>query len=165
MTETTHSTANVPTTGAPAFEVLPRDLSVYRKGNGPSSTAERNPEIVGLVKRIAREEGVDETVFLSLVFQESRFNPCVTSPVGAYGLTQLMPGTAADLGVTSAHEAGLVELADVASVGGVGTNGASEQTQRRVGQSLLSEVEPGRALEKTAEREPAFGRACLDQLQ
>ena len=33
MTETTHSTANVPTTGAPAFEVLPRDLSVYRKGN------------------------------------------------------------------------------------------------------------------------------------
>lgn len=73
--------------------------SVYKKGNGPSSTANANPEIVGLVKRIAREEGVDETVFLSLVFQESRFNPCVTSPVGAYGLTQLMPGTAADLGV------------------------------------------------------------------
>lgn len=73
--------------------------SMYKKGNGPSSTANRNPEIVGLVKRIAREEGVDETIFLSLVFQESRFNPCVKSPVGAYGLTQLMPGTAADLGV------------------------------------------------------------------
>lgn len=73
--------------------------SMYRKGNGPSSTANLNPEVVGLVKRIAREEGVDETVFLSLVYQESRFKTCAKSTVGAIGLTQLMPGTAADLGV------------------------------------------------------------------
>jgi Transglycosylase SLT domain len=73
--------------------------SMYKKGNGPSSTSNANPEIVGLVKRIAREEGVSETVFLSLVYQESRFNPCAKSGVGAFGLTQLMPGTAKDLGV------------------------------------------------------------------
>lgn len=73
--------------------------SMYRKGNGPASTASLNPEVVGLVKRIAREEGVDETVFLSLVYQESRFKTCAKSTVGAIGLTQLMPGTAADLGV------------------------------------------------------------------
>ncbi|MCF1450521.1 lytic transglycosylase domain-containing protein [Agrobacterium vitis] len=75
--------------------------SVYRKGKSsdPASAANANSEIAGLVKRVAQEEGVDENLFLSLVYQESRFNPCAQSPVGAYGLSQLMPGTAAGLGV------------------------------------------------------------------
>jgi hypothetical protein len=76
--------------------------SMYRPGRGGNapSAAQANPEIVGLVKRVAREEGVDETLFMSLVYQESRFNPCAKSPVGATGLSQLMPGTAKDLGVS-----------------------------------------------------------------
>jgi hypothetical protein len=75
--------------------------SMYKKGKGGDapSAAQANPEIVGLVKRVAAEEGVDETLFMSLVYQESRFNPCAKSPVGAMGLSQLMPGTAKDLGV------------------------------------------------------------------
>lgn len=75
--------------------------SMYKKGKGGDapSAAQANPEIVGLVKRVAQEEGVDETLFMSLVYQESRFNPCAKSPVGATGLSQLMPGTAKDLGV------------------------------------------------------------------
>lgn len=75
--------------------------SIYRPGRGgdPASAATANPEITGLVKRVAQEEGVDEKLFMALVYQESRFNPCAKSPVGAIGLTQLMPGTAKDLGV------------------------------------------------------------------
>ncbi len=39
----------------------------------------------------------------ALIWQESRFNPHVESPVGAYGLTQIMPETAADLGIKSTY--------------------------------------------------------------
>jgi Transglycosylase SLT domain len=75
--------------------------SMYRPGgrDDPVGTANANPEIAGLVGRIAREEGVNENEFLALVYQESRFNPCAKSGVGAIGLAQLMPGTAEDLGV------------------------------------------------------------------
>lgn len=75
--------------------------SMYRPGrrNDPVGAAEANPEISGLVRRVAREEGIDENQFLALVYQESRFNPCAKSSAGATGLAQLMPGTASDLGV------------------------------------------------------------------
>lgn len=75
--------------------------SMYKKGyrDDPVSAAKANPEITGMVRRIAQEEGVNETELLGLVYQESRFNPCATSGAGAIGLTQLMPDTAAELGV------------------------------------------------------------------
>lgn len=75
--------------------------SMYRPGrkDGPVAAANANAAIAGLVRRIAREEGVDENQFLALVYQESRFNPCAKSPAGSIGLAQLMPGTAGDLGV------------------------------------------------------------------
>lgn len=75
--------------------------SMYRPGrkDDPVGAANGNPEIAGLVRRIAREEGVNENEFLALVYQESRFNPCAKSGAGAIGLAQLMPGTADDLGV------------------------------------------------------------------
>lgn len=75
--------------------------SMYRPGrkDDPVGAANANPAIAGLVRRIAREEGIDENQFLALVYQESRFNPCAKSGAGAMGLAQLMPGTAGDLGV------------------------------------------------------------------
>ena len=75
--------------------------SMYRPGrkDDPVGAAEANPEIAGLVRRIAREEGVNENEFLALVYQESRFNPCAKSGAGALGLAQLMPKTAEGLGV------------------------------------------------------------------
>ncbi len=43
-------------------------------------------------------------LFVALIDQESRFNPRAVSPRGARGLGQLMPGTAAALGVADAFE-------------------------------------------------------------
>jgi hypothetical protein len=47
--------------------------------------------------KLAEKYNLPRDVFLSMVYQESGFNPEARSNKGAYGLTQLMPGTAADL--------------------------------------------------------------------
>lgn len=39
----------------------------------------------------------------ALIWQESRFNPHAESPAGAYGLTQIMSGTAGDLGIKNTY--------------------------------------------------------------
>jgi len=48
----------------------------------------------------AQRHGIDPALLAGLVRQESNFDPAAGSPAGARGLTQLMPGTAAGLGVT-----------------------------------------------------------------
>ena len=45
----------------------------------------------------AQQEGVDLELLWGVARQESRFSPGVSSPVGAVGLLQLMPDTAAEL--------------------------------------------------------------------
>ena len=52
-----------------------------------------------LARDAARRYGVPEDLFLRLVQQESGWNAGAVSPKGAVGLAQLMPGTAAVLGV------------------------------------------------------------------
>lgn len=55
-----------------------------------------------MAKAAARKYGVPEDMFLRLVQQESGWNQGAVSSKGATGLTQLMPGTAARLGVDEA---------------------------------------------------------------
>jgi soluble lytic murein transglycosylase-like protein len=52
------------------------------------------------ISAAAQRHGIDPALLAGLVRQESNFDPNAGSPAGARGLTQLMPGTAAGLGVT-----------------------------------------------------------------
>lgn len=58
------------------------------------------PEILKLLHSAADDAGVDRDLYESLIAIESSFNPHAVSPAGAKGLAQLMPGTAAALGVS-----------------------------------------------------------------
>ena len=53
-----------------------------------------------LIDAAAQRNGVDPALLKGLIRQESNFNPTARSGAGAVGLTQLMPATAASLGVT-----------------------------------------------------------------
>lgn len=53
-----------------------------------------------MIEQAAARYGIDPSVLYGLIEQESAFDPSATSSAGAQGLTQLMPSTAASLGVT-----------------------------------------------------------------
>ena len=70
----------------------------------PTSTSSSLPAGTPYAAEItaaAQANGLDPALLAGLVKQESGFNPTAGSPAGARGLTQLMPGTAAGLGVTN----------------------------------------------------------------
>ncbi|GAB4488934.1 MAG: transglycosylase SLT domain-containing protein [Thermodesulfovibrionales bacterium] len=46
------------------------------------------------VAPVSRKYGIDPSIVLSVMREESRFDPAAKSPAGAYGLMQLMPQTA-----------------------------------------------------------------------
>jgi soluble lytic murein transglycosylase-like protein len=52
------------------------------------------------IQAAASRHGIDPALLTGLIRQESNFNPRAQSGAGARGLTQLMPATAAGLGVT-----------------------------------------------------------------
>jgi len=54
-----------------------------------------------LIQQAAARNGVEPAVLHGLIQQESGFDPSAVSGAGAAGLTQLMPGTAASLGVAN----------------------------------------------------------------
>ena len=59
-----------------------------------SSRYQIGADLAGSIVDIALAEGIDPELAFRLVQRESDFNPRATSPVGAIGLTQVMPGTA-----------------------------------------------------------------------
>ena len=73
--------------------VLPMGAS-WAQGLPPAGRA-----IAGAIDAAAKAEGVDPRLLASLVWAESSFHQGSVSHAGAQGLTQLMPATAAGLGV------------------------------------------------------------------
>ena len=105
-------------TGAGSFAATLRQASLT--GPGPTAGATASPvgtaampapagvptggddggALAPMIRAAAERHGIDPQVFTNLVRQESGFDPDAGSPAGARGLCQLMPGTAAGLGVT-----------------------------------------------------------------
>lgn len=86
------------------FDAGPFEMPEGNRMAGLPNNARPTQEQAALVTRAAQEAGVDPNLFMRLVAQESAFSPDVwsgqrRSTAGAIGPAQLMPGTAAELGV------------------------------------------------------------------
>lgn len=70
-------------------------------GRLPAGTVNlvKDPQLSKLIAKYAKQHGIDPRLVQAMVRQESGFNPMAVSPKGAMGLMQLMPETAASMGV------------------------------------------------------------------
>lgn len=77
--------------------------AIIRSGGQQGSLEPTQPisggDLPAKITTVATEIGIDASLLSRLVQAESGGDPEAVSPVGAIGLTQLMPGTAKDLGV------------------------------------------------------------------
>ncbi len=61
-------------------------------------------ELENMLRAVARRYGIDERIAVAQIQQESGFRPNATSPAGAQGIAQFMPGTWARFGSGSPYD-------------------------------------------------------------
>ncbi len=79
----------------PWKDPIPMPLPV----RGPECDPIEEDQIAPLVADISEREGLTPDLLRAVIDKESAWMPCALSPTGAQGLMQLMPATAAELGV------------------------------------------------------------------
>lgn len=87
--------------GSAYISALPTTVAYSSAAPYPtgSSAAGEGSAYAPLIERAAARYGLDPAILHGLIQQESGFDPSARSSAGALGLTQLMPSTAASLGV------------------------------------------------------------------
>ncbi len=87
-------------------DVLTAEITGFRTEEGPPAAPAPAPSagLGTVVDAASQQHGVDADLIHSVIRAESAGNPHAVSPKGAQGLMQLMPGTAARLGVQDAFE-------------------------------------------------------------
>lgn len=83
----------------PGSKLTPTPTPVQPTAIASGLLAKTPKKFAGLIQQSAKQYGVPERLLSSLLHQESGFNPNAKSPVGALGIAQFMPGTAAGLGI------------------------------------------------------------------
>lgn len=91
------------TYGDSANSKLEQRTVSYSAWNGSQWTPAQ-VELNSVIEEEARRANLDPLIIEIIVKHESAFNPTATSGVGAQGLMQLMPETAADLGCKNAYD-------------------------------------------------------------
>jgi soluble lytic murein transglycosylase-like protein len=76
------------------LELMRAQLERAKQVIGYSSRYKISADLAGNIMDVAQAEGIDPELAFRLVKLESDFNVHATSPVGAVGLTQVMPSTA-----------------------------------------------------------------------
>jgi soluble lytic murein transglycosylase-like protein len=82
-----------------SLQKFPGEVSEW----GTRSSVSRS-KIESIVRRDAAAWRVDPALVEAVIAKESSFDPSATSSAGARGLMQLMPATAASLGVSDAYD-------------------------------------------------------------